>query len=142
MDKTTAADKLSKILEFSEIDSLQKLAEEIGASKQNMYDIMKGKCGLSKTMKERILTKYPKISRDWLDGLSDIMISNSPSISTHATGNSNASVHISGNRSNNGIEKDIEIGSLRKEIEMLKTQLEEEKNRSAQYWDMIQKLMK
>lgn len=34
-----------------------------------------------------------------------------------------------------------EITMLRKEIEMLRSQLEEEKARSTQYWDMIQKMM-
>lgn len=62
-------------------------------------------------------------------------------ITTHASGSSNASVNIT-SRESIAAEKDIEIVSLKKEIEYLKLQLAEEKERSAQYWEMIQKLMK
>lgn len=54
------------------------------------------------------------------------------SISASATHNSTANVNIGGH----------DIAALKKEIEMLRAQLEEEKQRSAQYWEMIQKLMK
>lgn len=57
MSKNDAAEKLRMNLEFTGLDSLQQLAEKIGANKQNMYDIKKGRCGLSKNMKERILAK-------------------------------------------------------------------------------------
>ncbi len=141
MGKITASEKLRMILEFTELESLQQLAEEIGANKQNMYDINKGKCGISKNMKERILAKYPSISKEWLDDLSDVMIIGSPSISTHATGNSNASVRItSHSTSSPSIEKEAEISALKKELEILRDQLAEEKKRSEQYWEMIQKL--
>lgn len=54
-------------------------------------------------------------------------------ITARASGNSNASVHIGSGE---------DVSALRKEIEMLREQLAEEKARSAQYWEMIQKLMK
>lgn len=142
MGKNDAAEKLRMILEFTGLDSLQRLAEEIGAKKQNMYDINKGKCGFSKNMKERILARYPNISEDWLNDNSDIMIIESPLIKTHASGSSNASVNITSNETISSSEKDIEIASLKKENEYLKLQLAEEKERSAQYWEVIQKLMK
>ena len=143
MGKITASEKLRMILEFTELESLQQLAEEIGANKQNMYDINKGKCGISKNMKERILAKYPNISKEWLDDLSDVMVIGAPSISTHATGNSNASVRITSHpTSSPSIEKEAEISALKKELEILRDQLAEEKKRSEQYWEMIQKLMK
>lgn len=56
-----------------------------------------------------------------------------PTITARASGNSNASVHIGSGE---------DVSALRKEIEMLREQLAEEKARSAQYWEMIQKLMK
>ena len=65
------------------------------------------------------------------------------SIMTHASGNSNGSVNINSNNAASSLRKrDIEIASLKKENEYLKLQLAEEKERSAQYWEMIQKLMK
>lgn len=132
MNKKSAAEKLRMILEFTKLDSLQQLAEAIGANKQNMYDITKGKCGISKNMKERILDRYPSISQDWLDDLSDVMVITSPSITTHATGNSNASVSInSGNRQSASpahtaelSEQATRIAVLEKENEMLREQLE------------------
>lgn len=54
-------------------------------------------------------------------------------ITARASGNSNASVHICSGE---------DVSALRKEIEMLREQLAEEKARSAQYWEVIQKLMK
>lgn len=109
------------ILKFSNLDSLQQLAEQIGVSKQNLYDINKGKCGISKNMRERILTSYPRISRAWLEDSSEVMVSDSPTITTHASGNADGSVKfdlrgLGGNSS----EKDIEITALRKEVELLK----------------------
>lgn len=135
MSKKSAAEKLRMILEFTKLESLQQLAEEIGANKQNMYDITKGKCGISKNMKERILDRYPNISKDWLDDLSDVMMINSPSITTHATGNSKASVNINSNNSGDKnpqtassdselIEKITKIAVLEKENQMLREQLE------------------
>lgn len=135
MSKKSAAEKLRMILDFTKLESLQQLAEEIGANKQNMYDITKGKCGISKNMKERILDRYPNISKDWLDDLSDAMMINSPSITTHATGNSKASVNINSNNSGDKnpqtassdselIEKITKIAVLEKENQMLREQLE------------------
>jgi len=75
----------------------------------------------------------------------------SPSIMTHASGNSNASVQINSNNNNrsDSAKKDLELAeyrlqvvSLQKEVERLTNLLEEEKQRTAQYWEMIQKLMK
>ena len=54
-------------------------------------------------------------------------------ITAKASGGSTASVNI-GNGEN--------VAALTKEIELLRRQLAEEKERSAQYWEMIQKLMK
>lgn len=54
-------------------------------------------------------------------------------ITANATGKGIASVSIGGGDN---------VSHLLKEIEMLRAQLEEEKKRSAQYWEMIQKLMK
>lgn len=135
MSKKSAAEKLRMILDFTKLESFQQLAEEIGANKQNMYDITKGKCGISKNMKERILDRYPNISKDWLDDLSDVMMINSPSITTHATGNSKASVNINSNNSGDKnpqtassdselIEKITKIAVLEKENQMLREQLE------------------
>lgn len=55
------------------------------------------------------------------------------SANAHSSGRNTVSVNI-------GREKENAV--LLKEIEMLRAQLEEEKKRSAQYWEMIQKLMK
>lgn len=63
-------------------------------------------------------------------------------ISTHASGSSKASVNITSNETIPSSDKDIEITSLKKDIEYLKLQLSEEKKRCEQYWEMIQKLMK
>lgn len=54
-------------------------------------------------------------------------------ITARASGNSSASVNIGSGES---------MPALLKEIELLREQLAEEKQRSAQYWEMIQKLMK
>lgn len=135
MSKKSAAEKLRMILDFTKLESLQQLAEEIGANKQNMYDITKGKCGISKNMKERSLDRYPNISKDWLDDLSDVMMINSPSITTHATGNSKASVNINSNNSGDKnpqtassdselVENITKIAVLEKENQMLREQIE------------------
>ena len=52
-------------------------------------------------------------------------------ITANASNHSSASVSIGS----------AEVDSMRKEIERLKALLEEEKTRSAQYWEMIQKLL-
>ena len=52
-------------------------------------------------------------------------------VTANANNHSSASVSIGS----------AEVDNMRKEIERLKALLEEEKTRSAQYWEMIQKLL-
>lgn len=76
---------------------------------------------------------------------------NVTSIMTRASGNSNASIQINSNNNNkpDSNKKDLEnaelrlkLASLQRDIESLTQQLTEEKRRSEQYWEMIQRLMK
>lgn len=66
------------------------------------------------------------------------MLQDNPSISANASHNSKASISIHAPREDNG----AVIAALKKELEILREQLAEEKKRSAQYWDMIQRLTK
>ena len=59
------------------------------------------------------------------------MLTSDPSVVANAVNNSKASVNISGSG---------ECDALRRENDLLRQQLAEEKARSAQYWDMICKL--
>ena len=68
-----------------------------------------------------------------------LFIDNSTNISAKATGNS---AHVNIGRGGNVDSYVIKVAMLEAEIESLKIQLSEEKQRSAQYWEMIQKLMK
>ncbi len=61
-------------------------------------------------------------------------------ISARASGNSSARVSIGNTRNDDRIT--VELAIAKSEIESLRSQLSEEKQRSAQYWEMIQKLMK
>lgn len=66
------------------------------------------------------------------------MLQDAHSISANASHNSKASVSISAPRGDSA----AEVASLKRELEILREQLAEEKKRSEQYWDMIQRLTK
>lgn len=112
------------------------LAEYLGVHHSFIANIETGRSLLPDEQLDKILSN----NKGW-----DLSMLRDPgtSITTHASGNSNGSVNINSNNSASSLRKrDIEIASLKKEIEYLKLQLAEEKERSAQYWEMIQKLMK
>ena len=81
----------------------------------------------------------------------NMLRNNVTSIMTRASGNSNASIQINSNNNNKpdankmdleNAELRLKLASLQRDIESLTQQLAEEKRRSEQYWEMIQKLMK
>lgn len=83
--------------------------------------------GLSKLSEDKLLSLLAN-TNGW-----DTSALTGSTITARASGNSSASVHIGSGES---------MPALLKEIELLREQLAEEKQRSAQYWEMIQKLMK
>ena len=66
----------------------------------------------------------------------------SPNISVNASGNGMASVSIK--KTSVSVHENIvlqgEVEKLKKEVELLTAQLQEEKERSNQYWELIQRL--
>jgi len=107
--------------------------------------------GISRSFISLVETDRSKLPAEYLERLlnnemgwdtSSLERQESTNISANATNNSTARVNISNSGSKSVSSNVIEIAMLKAEIESLKIQLQEEKARSAQYWEMIQKLMK
>ena len=103
--------------------------------------------GTSRTFVGQVECGASKLPDVYLQALLDnkeldtsmLFVDNSTNISAKASGNS---AHINIGRGGKVDSYVVEIAMLKAEIESLKIQLSEEKQRSAQYWEMIQKLMK
>lgn len=107
--------------------------------------------GISRSFISLVETDRSKLPAEYLERLlnnemgwdtSSLERQESTNISANATNNSTARVNISNSGNKSVSSNVIEIAMLKAEIESLKIQLQEEKARSAQYWEMIQKLMK
>lgn len=90
----TAPERIDDLLDYSKLSSLQKLAEELGIPKQNLYDVKREKCGISRKLADAIQSKYPEISNSWLrNGVGNM--TNSPiEIHNNIDNNSSAEVNI------------------------------------------------
>lgn len=123
---------MSPIQEFIDVNGIKQkeLAAFLGIGEPSVSKMAKG---FSKPSKEN-LYKLLNNNRGW-----DVsMLRETPSISANASHNSKASVSIRPSREDGA----AEITFLKRELELLREQLTEEKKRSAQYWDMIQRLTK
>lgn len=120
------------------------LAEYLGVHHSFIANIETGRSSLPNEQLDKILSN----TNGW-----DINMlrNNVTSIMTRASGNSNASIQINSNNNNKpdankmdleNAELRLKLASLQRDIESLTQQLAEEKRRSEQYWEMIQKLMK
>lgn len=120
------------------------LAEYLGVHHSFIANIETGRSLLPNEQLDKILSN----TNGW-----DVSMlrNNVTSIMTRASGNSNASIQINSNNNNNSdankmelenAELRLKLASLQRDIESLTQQLAEEKRRSEQYWEMIQKLMK
>lgn len=103
----------------------KEIAEYLGISKAYVSRIESG----ADRLPEHQLRKLLNNPYGW----DTSMLTADPSVVANAVNNSKASVNISGSG---------ECDALRRENDLLRQQLAEEKERSAQYWDMILKLMK
>ena len=110
------------------------LAEILGISRGFIGQI---ESGLSKLPEEHLRALLNNKNYD-----TSMLVIDSPitTVSARASGNSSARVSIGNARNADGIT--VELAIAKSEIESLRSQLSEEKQRSAQYWEMIQKLMK
>lgn len=110
------------------------LAEILGISRGFIGQI---ESGLSKLPEEHLRALLNNKNYD-----TSMLVIDSPitTVSARASGNSSARVSIGNARNADRIA--VELAIAKSEIESLRSQLSEEKQRSAQYWEMIQKLMK
>lgn len=116
---------------FREANKLtqEDLAKVLGVSRGFIGQV---ECGASKFPKQHLEELLANESFD----SSMLVIDASTNIHAKASGD-HSKLKID-SQSNSG----YKIELLKAEVESLKKQLEEEKQRSAQYWEMIQKLMK
>lgn len=96
-----SSERIINVLDYSELGSLVELADYLGVNKQNLYDIRKGRCGISKRLIEIIKNKFPNINTEWLRSGYGVML-NEPEMAV--------APRITANASNNASNK-ITIGS-------------------------------
>lgn len=93
-------------------------------------------CNGSRTLPEDKLAQI-KANTDW-----DTSMFKQANLSTSIKAVGRSRIELNSRNVYAPAEESHSVLVLKKEIEMLKAQLAEEKERSAQYWEMIQKLMK
>lgn len=111
---------IKKFRETNDIRQIE-LADYLGVSKGYLCNVEAGRVKLSRENKKKLLNNPNGWDTSMLIG----------NVTANASNHSSASVSIGSTEADN----------MRKEIERLNTLLEEEKKRSAQYWEIIQKLM-
>ncbi len=116
-----------ELKDFRKKNNLQQkeLADFLGIGQSFLSNIESGRSPLPDDKLEKLLSN----PYGW-----DTSLLSKGDISAQAVNHSNASVTI-------GARTDSALEAMRQEIEHLRTLLEEEKKRSSQYWEMIQKLM-
>lgn len=112
--------------------SQKELAEYLGMSEANVSRIVRGVTKLT----EKNVLKLRNNDKGWESDTLDYL---EPKICTSASGSSSVNVAVN---SNNRSNPSGEVALLRERVANLQKQLEEEKARSAQYWQMIQDLIK
>lgn len=97
----TEKQRIEKIREYSGV-SLRKLSEEIGLkSPQTLYDILKGKHGISKDLATKIHSRYLNIDYTWIcTGEGEMMIPTEQSNQVNVTNATNSTI-AGGNIINN-----------------------------------------
>ena len=111
---------IKKFREANDIRQVE-LADYLGVSKGYLCNVEAGRVKLSRENKKKLLNNPNGWDTSMLIG----------NVTANASNHSSASVSIGS----------AEVDNMRKEIERLNALLEEEKTRSAQYWEMIQKLL-
>lgn len=129
---------MADIRKFRQVNGIRQ--EELA----NYLGISRSFISLVETARSKMPSEYiaKLINNDMGWDTSCLHEDESTNISASATNNSTARVSISRGSNNSVSGHVIEVAMLKAEIESLKIQLSEEKQRSAQYWEMIQKLMK
>ncbi|MCQ2607762.1 MAG: hypothetical protein MJ197_03645 [Bacteroidales bacterium] len=87
------------------------LANMLGINPQVFYDINSGKCGISQNVVDKIVDKFPTVSRDWLlTGMGDVIISGDAG----AVSQSQGVVTVTGKSGNinNGLTQEMQIKLL------------------------------
>lgn len=122
--------------EFRQVNGLKQkdLAEVLGVSRSFISLI---ESGVSKLPDKYLQTLLTLKEFD-----TSMLIAKAPMTNISAKASGNSSARISIGRADNSERLAVELAMSRSEIESLRSQLAEEKQRSAQYWEMIQKLMK
>lgn len=122
--------------EFRQVNGLKQkdLAEVLGVSRSFISLI---ESGFSKLPDKYLQTLLTLKEFD-----TSMLMAKAPMANISAKASGNSSARISIGRADNAERLAVELAMSRSEIESLRSQLAEEKQRSAQYWEMIQKLMK
>lgn len=116
-----------------------------GLKQKDLADIL----GVSRGFIGQIECGHSKLPEEYLRALlgnknydTSMLVIDSPitTVSARASGNSSARVSIGNTPNADRIT--VELAIAKSEIESLRSQLAEEKQRSTQYWELIQKLMK
>ena len=114
--------------------SASEFASEIGlTSNQTIYNILKGKHGISRRLAKKITDKFPEISYDYLRGKSEnIQNGGAGSVNIQGVSSKVKTGHI-------GNTKETEIKFLKEKIKTLEQQIEEYRAREKNLMKLLLK---
>ena len=136
------------LIDSREVYNDADLAKQLKSHRSYLSCVLNGKKNVTPTFVNKLTERFPQINGNWiLTGEGDMVISgdvnienrvNSHNVEVRASGNSNVSINNRGNAETQSLRAKLEI--LERQNAELQRLLEEEKERSKKYWQMIEKL--
>lgn len=136
------------LIDSREVFNDADLANQLDMHRSYLSRVLHGNKTVTPKFVEKLTKRFPQINGNWiLTGEGDMVISgdvnienrvNSHNVEVRASGNSNVSINNRGSAETQSLRAKLEI--LERQNAELQRLLDEEKERSKKYWQMIEKL--
>lgn len=138
----TDSERIIELKKFTGL-SFNKLAKEIGLKTvQTLYDIERGKHGISKDVAEKIQSKYLNISMSWLLTGEGEMLNRQNIISNSPVGDNSTQIAGNSNHVNNLSTLDKALDEISEMRKLLAEAIKNNKEQTERFLSIIEKLGK